>query len=872
MNQSQYIKLRQEREQRGWSRTYIAEQVGVDITTVGRWERGERLPHPHYRQKLCALFEKSAQDLGLLSEVSEEQDGLASISDLRPLSSSIDELGITDSPVKELVSQPTQALLAAFATLPGASKLPISKVILLMNTQNRQRMLKKMYAFWISGLLAQSLHGADFVTLELKAQHDAVIDPWWLMLQQPEVAPQPLSAGMHISQIYDEADGELLILGEPGSGKTMLLLELARILLDRASTEVTHPIPVIFNLASWAIKRQSLSDWLVEELCTKYQVPRKLAQAWVQAEQVLPLLDGLDEVTVSARGACIDVINAYRQEHGLLSMVICSRQDDYFVQSARLLLRRAVTVQPLKPQQIAAYLASAGERFVALQDALQKDPTLRDLASSPLMLSILAQTAKGKVTNGLSGPLSLEARRREVFATYIERMLTHRKSQNRYTAKQTLHWLSWLARQLVQQQQTQFYIERMQPNWLPHPQAFRWYCRLLIGLLSGLFGGIIGMLADVSLYEVVHKQLFVLLTHSVVSASQCADTLPAFSTIADLMDSLFSLPTVGLLYGLGFGLLGALIGGLASRNTSQQQVRTLSSRLYRRGFALFLGLCCGSIFVLINLLWVPCPLPTGFYNQVAEELSYGLAGVLAGGLVGGIAGDLFGERKTLIQPVDALVWTRVSSRRRIISLLLGAASGMLVGGGTDLVSEVYLKFSLWQNHLLISSFIGGLLGMAIGGWLGGFSHYMLQEPRHVKPNEGIRRSVHNGLIIGLPLGLALSSFAFGLVLWLSPSHITDGLLWCLPFGMIVTALLVLLNGGYAYLQHIILRLVLVCLGHIPWNYTRFLDEATEKLLLRKVGGGYIFIHRLLLDYFSSYETDPLQAIQHNQEQKKSDSV
>jgi hypothetical protein len=30
----------------------------------------------------------------------------------------------------------------------------------------------------------------------------------------------------------------------------------------------------------------------------------------------------------------------------------------------------------------------------------------------------------------------------------------------------------------------------------------------------------------------------------------------------------------------------------------------------------------------------------------------------------------------------------------------------------------------------------------------------------------------------------------------------------------------------------------------------FLDEAADRLLLRKVGGGYVFVHRLLLDHFA----------------------
>jgi len=34
-----------------------------------------------------------------------------------------------------------------------------------------------------------------------------------------------------------------------------------------------------------------------------------------------------------------------------------------------------------------------------------------------------------------------------------------------------------------------------------------------------------------------------------------------------------------------------------------------------------------------------------------------------------------------------------------------------------------------------------------------------------------------------------------------------------------------------------------------------MDEATERLLLRRVGGSYIFVHRMLLDYFAELEDD-----------------
>jgi hypothetical protein len=46
-----------------------------------------------------------------------------------------------------------------------------------------------------------------------------------------------------------------------------------------------------------------------------------------------------------------------------------------------------------------------------------------------------------------------------------------------------------------------------------------------------------------------------------------------------------------------------------------------------------------------------------------------------------------------------------------------------------------------------------------------------------------------------------------------------------------------------------MRVVLWHSGALPWNLASFLDYCTERILLRKVGGGYLFIHRLLQDYF-----------------------
>lgn len=65
--------LRYQRELRGWSQQKVAELLGTNVETVSRWECGSSKPTPFFREKLCTLFEVSAEELGFMKK----QDGLA---------------------------------------------------------------------------------------------------------------------------------------------------------------------------------------------------------------------------------------------------------------------------------------------------------------------------------------------------------------------------------------------------------------------------------------------------------------------------------------------------------------------------------------------------------------------------------------------------------------------------------------------------------------------------------------------------------------------------------------------------------------------------------------------------------------------------
>jgi hypothetical protein len=230
-----------------------------------------------------------------------------------------------------------------------------------------------------------------------------------------------------------------------------------------------------------------LAVWLVDELQQRYDVPRKLGQAWVDADQVLPLLDGLDEVQAEHRAACTDAINIFRQEHGLLPLAVCSRITGYEALGVQLRLQGAIVVQPLTRTQVDSYLTQIGEPLAAVRQVLQEDPLLWELLDTPLMLTIATLAYAGQPVEALRMPGTPVERRQSLFATYVTRMFQRRSAVTHYTREQTERWLAWLGWQLAQHNQSVFYLERLQPDWLPLGR--RWLPTQGASLLAGLVGG-----------------------------------------------------------------------------------------------------------------------------------------------------------------------------------------------------------------------------------------------------------------------------------------------------------------------------------------------------------------------------------------------
>jgi len=637
----------------------------------------------------------------------------------------------------------------------------------LRHQRNRHTMLERVRARWVKGILESSGHSTKLIELEKQELAKVIDDPWTEVVETPIRPNRTLPPGQRIIDVLDEMGGTLLILGEPGSGKTTTLLELARDAIARAESDPQKPIPVVFSLSSWVTPKQKLASWLVEELNTKYYIPHKVGRQWMADNALLLLLDGLDEVKAENRNSCAEAINQFRQDYGFCNIVVCSRTEEYQALTTRIKLDGAILILPLTTEQIDGHLTATSAESNPLHTMLQQDTTLLELARSPLMLNIMTLAYQGRPSQETIASDMLDGQHRRLLDTYVERMLKRRSPDKRFTPEQTVQWLVWLARMMSEHGQTEFFIEGLQPTWLA-THMLRLLHAVSVRLVSGLS--------------------FVL-----VCVLGCA-----------LIGKVTGIQTIGLAPGLVVGL--AL--GLAS---------VLASKL---PVGLSVGLAAG--LTIVPASWL------------LGDWKAGLAAALIFGLIGGLAGVSFADRK--IKIAETLSW---SWKKAVRGLAVGLAAGLTIGLVTGRAAE------LTASMLAIVLSVGLAFMLALG-----LSRSEKVETRTI-PNQGIWRSAHNAIQVGLTSVLA--SVLFGIPIGVLDQSLPNGLTFGLFIGLPVGLTVALLVGGAACIQHAVLRLMLYLHGY-PWNFALFLEYATERVLLRKVGGGFTFTHRLLLDYFAGLET------------------
>ena len=204
-------------------------------------------------------------------------------------------------------------------------------------------------------------------------------------------APEPLALAGDLSKIaavFQSIPSErLVVLGGAGSGKTILALRFALDLLY--GHDPGARVPVIFNLGSWNPTAVSLRDWLCRRLVRDYGFlgasavgGRRLADALLDDDRILPVLDGFDEIAPGLRETALSALNDHAGP-----LLLISRPVEYAeaVQRYGAVLTAAACIElrPLALDDIDRYLTLASRPGLDPADGTVWEPVLSQLRAQP---------------------------------------------------------------------------------------------------------------------------------------------------------------------------------------------------------------------------------------------------------------------------------------------------------------------------------------------------------------------------------------------------------------------------------------------------------------------------------------------------------
>ncbi|MFG1645796.1 NACHT domain-containing protein [Amycolatopsis sp. NPDC049252] len=229
----------------------------------------------------------------------------------------------------------------------------------------------------------------------------------WEVVSRPaprggEEPPLPHSGSIDVLlEAYAARAWPMIVVGAAGSGKTGLCVLLT---LELAKKESQQRIPVLFQLASWD-PAVDFERWLLGRLDEDYPFladesrwGATAAQDLLAGGRLLPILDGLDELSEETRGV---VLRTVRESPVFVSPFVLTSRTGEFTQAAG---RRTVggktvlRLLPIDRSAMTAYLrdvfSTDVERWLPVLGEVARHPdgVLATTLTKPLML-FLARTS-----------------------------------------------------------------------------------------------------------------------------------------------------------------------------------------------------------------------------------------------------------------------------------------------------------------------------------------------------------------------------------------------------------------------------------------------------------------------------------------------
>ena len=653
------------------------------------------------------------------------------------------------------------------------------------------------------------------------ADHADVVFKRWPQESTPSgTGPETLSGQLaEAVDLYERLPGKrLVVLGPPGSGKSVMAMTLTLALLD--TWQPGMQVPVLFPVASWDPSHARLDDWLADYLSENYQLSgdsrdsRVMGQKLLAGNMLLPILDGLDEIPEALRPLAI--MNLNRELDAAQPIILTCRTREYreAVETGDVLtLAAVVELQPLHPATITRYLTEttpAGPRamrWAPVFERLSNDPdgALATVLRTPLMVfltraiygdnprnpaELLGQQFQdlASIENHLLTQL--------IPATYHDRPHSAEERQFHWQTEDVTSWLTYLAGHGAG-------AGRSDLAWW---QLERAVPAAAIDAVGGLLGGLVVGFVFGPIVGIVFAAAVVL-----------AGALPrsrAWTIEAQLKDRLD-------LWIRRLGAKGEVVAALLGLGEKVPLERRVGLAVGR-----FAAIAAGIIDAVIVYRHA------SLFHAVADGLAMGLAVGLAAGFF-------------TISPRTTPSEVQFVARKGIPVFLRHLAIGLATGVGVGVVAGALVGSGF---GLLTGVLVGLTLGLIDGlnVWLDVSTDVTCalspRSTRNAERTAAVARSIAVGVAIA-----ATSAVAFGLA-YGTRSAIIHALVFGVGFGLADRYMGI---SASVWGRYFVAKAWLALSGHLPWRLMAFLDDAYRHGLLRRAGAAYQFRHARLQEHLAS---------------------
>ncbi len=540
----------------------------------------------------------------------------------------------------------------------------------------------------------------------------------------PSRTQRSFISGTSVGDIFTELGFGLLILGEPGYGKTAAVYDLANSLINEAKQDLWAPLPVIVNLSTWNPDEfPSLEEWIQSRLQKRYFIPSTTSKTWLAKGNMILFLDALDEIQPQHAQTCVKVISHFQESKLHARIVVTSRATEYYDLGVKLNLPGAVQLLPLTEDQVQTYF----DHLDIQPDT--SDEEVGELLKEPLMLNIFSRIALSKMelTRGEGRQIS----RTTLLNDYIQMLFNRRRMQSK-NEKETCNQLSYIAQQMDSAEVYDLDLEQLQPTWLTeekHRRTYNFYVMFFVFCI----------------FEIVFFLIFTPIGLATrVDAQPILDGMIGWG-YTDLSPTIINVGVLLIKFGISFFItlfVGGFIGiGAAivtrillkfrpvikpvNRFVLPQfgQVRRLESfGIVIRTALLFIGL---GLLVAISIMFIF----SSFSNRIASQLNI-ISAFLIFGVGFGIAGTIFGLFLTTFEYDDSEKEENRSNPRIWRSgqtgLVIGLVAFVIV---TFVFALILFKVAPTMGSLYIVMFVSITLGVSLGLFYGGhvfIRHYILR--------------------------------------------------------------------------------------------------------------------------------------------------